>query len=400
MTTAPNRLRLRPNTPDASVTPLELFFDLVFVFALTRVTAYMADHLTWHGFVQGLLIIGLLWWSWVCYAWLGNLVTADEGVCRLGLFAGMGAMLVLALTIPEAYEDLPGGLYGPAVIAVCYFAFRAVHLVLFWFAVREDPEVRAQTLRFIPSMVVATVLLLVAAQLDGVPQTLLWAAALLADYGGTLLSGSSWRLRSVSHFTERHGLILIVALGESIVAIGVGIAALPISVPVVAAALLGLTLSAGLWWAYFDVTARAAEQALASVPAERRAKVARDAYTYLHLPMVTGIVLTALGLKKTLEYVGDTEHHHLSDALHGIGLYALYGGVALYVLGHVLFKMDVMREVNRIRVVTVVVTVVLVPLAEHVPALMALAFITLLVAAMLVAETWTHRDRREAIRHG
>lgn len=400
MTTAPVRLRLRPNAPDATVMPIELFFDLVFVFALTRVTAYMADHLTLHGFVQGLLIIGLLWWSWICYAWLGNVVCADEGACRPGLFAGMGTMLVAALTIPEAYEDLPGGLYGPIVIAVCYFVFRAVHLLLFWFAVRDDPEVRAQTLRFMPGMLVATSLLLVASQLDGVAQTLLWAAALLADYGGTLVSGSAWRLQSVSHFSERHGLILIIALGESIVAIGVGIAELPISLPIVAAAILGLTLSAGLWWAYFDVTARAAEHALADVPPQRRPKVARDAYTYLHLPMVTGVVLIALGLKKTLEYVGDTEKHDLSDALHGIGLYALYGGVALYLIGHILFKLDILRELNKVRVVAAVLCLALIPVAEHVPALASLTVITALVVGTLVVEALTHREMREQVRHG
>ncbi|MPZ96510.1 MAG: low temperature requirement protein A [Propionibacteriales bacterium] len=384
----------------ASVTPLELFFDLVFVFALTQVTALMAADLTAHGVVRGVLILGLLWWAWVGYAWLCNVVRADEGALRVVLIVAMGAMFVLALTIPEAFEDFPGGLPGPVVVALCYFAFRLTHLVLFWIISRDDPGLRRQVMRFAPSVAGGTVILLVASQFTGTVQTALWGLALLADYGGTFLGGSEgWRLRSASHFAERHGLILIVALGESIVAIGVGVADLPISWPIVVASFVGLALIASLWWTYFDVSALHGEHRLSQEPAATRPGLARDAYSYLHFPLVAGVVLTSLGLKKVLEYVGDTEHHDLSDALTGVGLYALYGGVVLYLLGHVAFKWRIARQVIPARLVTAVALLVLTPVASRVPALAALGLVTAATVAVVVFETVRYAEHRQRVRH-
>ena len=258
------RLRMEPAAEDASVTPIELFFDLVFVFALTQVTSLMAADLGDQGVLRGLLILALLWWSWVGYAWFCNVVRVDEGPVRLVLLLAMAAMFVLALAIPEAFDDRPGGLQGPIVVALCYFVFRLMHLVLFWVISRDDPGLRRQLVKFTPSMLGGTVLLLVASQFTGTTQTVFWGLALLADYGGTLLAGSEgWRLRSASHFAERHGLIVIVALGESIVAIGVGVGALPISWPIVGASGVGLSLCAALWWTYFDISALQGEHALA-----------------------------------------------------------------------------------------------------------------------------------------
>jgi low temperature requirement protein LtrA len=394
------RLHMDTMSEDASVTPLELFFDLVFVFGLTQVTALMADDLTGQGILRGLLVLGLLWWSWVGYSWLGNVVRADEGAARLAMLAAMAAMFVLALTIPEAFNDLPGGLPGPVVVGVCYFGFRALHLTLFWIIARDDERLRRQLVRFAPSMIGGTALLLVASALEGPAQTAMWGAALLADYGGTLLGGSSgWQFRSARHFAERHGLILIVALGESIVAIGVGIAQLPISWPVVAAAVLGLSLSAGLWWVYFDVTSLMAERALGGLPYPDRVRLARDAYTYLHLPLITGVVLVALGLEQVLEYVGDAEHHDLADPLTGIGLYALYGGAALYLLAHVAFKLRATHVLTLHRLVVAVAVVALVPLAAQLPALAALLVLTAVSVGLVAFETMRFAEDRERIRH-
>jgi len=221
MSTARVGLRMEAAPSDSRVTPLELFFDLVFVFALTQVTAFMAQDLTGRGVVRGVLILGLLWWSWTGYAWLSNVVRADAGLARIALLLAMVAMFVLALAIPEAFDDLNGGLPGPVVVAVCYFLFRLMHLVLFWAISGDDAGLRRQLIRFAPSMIGGTALLVAASQYTGTIQTVLWALALLADYGGIYLGGSrGWRLRSPGHFTERHGLIPIVALGESIVASG------------------------------------------------------------------------------------------------------------------------------------------------------------------------------------
>jgi low temperature requirement protein LtrA len=399
MSMARRRLHIDTASEDASVTPLELFFDLVFVFGLTQVTALMADDLTPRGILRGLLVLGLLWWSWVGYAWLGNVVRADEGAIRIAMLAAMAAMFVLALAIPEAFDDLPGGLPGPVVVGLCYFAFRALHLALFWIIGKDDQGLRRQLVRFAPSMIAGTALLLVASTLEGGAQTAMWGAALLADYGGTLLGGASgWRFRSARHFAERHGLILIVALGESIVAIGLGITGLPLSWPIVAAAVLGLALAAALWWAYFDVTSLMAERVLGGLPDVDRVRLARDGYSYLHMPLITGVVLVALGLKKVLEYVGDAQRHDLADPLTGLGLYALYGGVALYLLAHVAFKLRAMRVLTRHRLVVAVALVALVPLAAQLPALAALLVLTAVAVGLVAFEAMRFAEDRERIR--
>jgi low temperature requirement protein LtrA len=394
-------IRMEQTSEDQRVTTLELFFDLVFVFALTQITALMAHDLTWHGVVRGLLLIGLLWWSWIGYAWLTNLVRADEGVIRLVMLLAMGVMFVLALTIPEAFDDLPGGLNGPVVIAVCYFAFRAVHLMLMWIIARQDPGLRRQLLKFTPSMLGGTVLLLVASQFEGTTQTLLWAAALAFDYGGTFIGGATgWRLRSAAHFSERFGLILIIALGESIVAIGVGVAALPISWAIVGATALGLTVSAGLWWIYFDVTAIHAEHAFATAEPLRQVRLGRDAYTYLHFPMMAGVVMLALGLKKVLEYVGDTEHHDLSDPLKGVPIYALYLGVTAYLVGHVGFKWVMVHEFSTPRLVAAIATVAALPLVTTLPAIVELGILAGILVALIGYEVIRYAAQRDEVRHG
>lgn len=401
MTEERQRRRLQPVTENQGATTLELFFDLVFVFALTQVTAFMAHDLSGTGVLRGILMLGLLWWSWVGYAWLGNVVRADEGPVRLLMLAAMVAMFVAAVTIPEAFVDLAGGLPGPVVIAICYFLFRLMHLLMFWVISRDDPGLRNQVHRFTPSVLGGTLLLLVASQLEGGAQTLFWTLALLADYGGTFLGGArGWRLRSAGHFAERHGLILIVALGESIVAIGVGVGALPITWPIVLAAVVGLCLVMSLWWAYFDISALQGEHALANEPEQTRPRLARDAYSFLHFPIVGSVVLIALGIEQTLKYVADVENHELSDPVSRIGLYALYGGVVAYLLGHVAFKWCVVHQLHTNRVVVAALFLVLIPVGVQVPALAALAIVAFLMMGMIGFETVAHAEHRERIRHG
>ncbi|TCO35387.1 low temperature requirement protein LtrA [Kribbella steppae] len=394
-------IRAEQTSEDQTVTPLELFFDLVFVFALTQITALMAHDLSWHGVLRGVLLTGLLWWSWIGFSWLCNLVKADEGSVRGVLLLAMAAMFMIALAIPEAFHDLPGGLSGPVVIACAYFAFRTLHLVLFWLIADGDAVLRRTLIRFAPSMLGATALLLIASQHHGSTQTMLWAAALLVDYGGTyLIDARGWRFRSAAHFAERHALIVIIALGESIVAIGVGVTDLPISWPIIIASLLGLGVSAALWWIYFDATVHYGEHALAAEPAETRAKLARDAYTFWHFPMMVGVVLLALGLKKVLEYVGDTEHHHLDDPLKGVGLFALFGGVAVYLLGHVGFKWRTMHKVGVSRLITAALALIAVPLVAKVPALGQLGVLAALLAGLVAFESVRFAQERDQLKHG
>ena len=390
---------IRQEEEHATVRPLELFFDLVFVFALTQVTAFMADELSWHGIFRGVLVIMLLWWAWTGYAWLANVASAEERPIKLAILAGMAAMFVLALCIPEAFDDLPGGLRGPVVLAVCYLIFRVMHFVMFLIISREDAGLRSQVFRFAPSVVISSVVLLVAAQFDGWLQTGLWVLALVADYVGTVLAGfSGWRVPSPGHFSERHGLIIIVALGESIVAIGVGVAKEPITWVIIAASILGLMLSSALWWTYFDVSALLGERALATEPIETRARLARNAYSLGHLPLVTGIVMVALGLKEVLLYVSDSSHHTLSDPLPNVALAALVGGVALYLLGHVEFKWLTVHTISVVRLVAAGVLLLVIPLIAGRPALVELAVVAIVVTAAVVIESVIFAESRRKIR--
>jgi low temperature requirement protein LtrA len=390
---------MRQDPEQAKVTPLELYFDLVFVFALTQVTAFMADELNWLGILRGVLVLMLLWWAWTAYAWLANVASAEERPIKLAILAGMAAMFVLALCIPEAFDDLPGGLSGPVVLAVCYLLFRAMHLVMYLIISRDDAGFRRQVLRFALSVAASSVLLLVASQFQGWQQTGLWMLALLADYVGTALGGfRGWRLPSAGHFSERHGLIIIMALGESIVAIGVGVAKEPITWVIIAGSVLGLLLASAMWWAYFDVSALLGEHALATEPPETRARLARNAYSYAHLPLVLGIVLVAFGLKEVLLYVSDSSHHSLTDPLPTVALAALVGGVVTYLLGHVIFKWLTVHTVSVVRLAAAGVLLLAIPLIAGLPALLQLAIVACIVVCAVLIESLVFAESRRKIR--
>jgi low temperature requirement protein LtrA len=395
--------RLLPVQEEARVTPIELFFDLVFVFSLTQVTALMSSpDLSVHGIVRGLLVLSLLWWCWVGYAWLGNVVQAEEGLGRVAMFGAMAAMFVMAVTVPEAFDDIPGGLDGPVVIAIAYLAVRFLHLAMLWMtaSTEHDRGLRTQLLKFGPVVIASTIGLLVASQLEGTAQTVAWAIVIVVDYVGTILGGASgWRLRSASHFAERHGLIVIVALGESIVAIGVGIAAVPISWPIIVGAVLGLAVAGCIWWAYFDVVSIVAERVLRRLQGEERARLARDAYSYLHLPMITGIVLVALGIEQVLHHVDVSTGGNRTDPLELLELTVLYGGAALFLLGHVAFKRRTWGVLTVRRLVVAIVLAALIPLAAELPALGSLALLAAVLVAMIASEAVRYAEVREQIRH-
>jgi low temperature requirement protein LtrA len=390
---------MRQDLDQASVTPLELFFDLVFVFALTQVTAFMADELSWQGILRGVLVLMLLWWAWTGYAWLANVASAEERPIKLAILTGMAAMFVLALCIPEAFDDLPGGLQGPVVLAVCYLMFRAMHLVMFFILSREDSGLRKQVLRFALSVIASSAVLLMASQFEGRVQTGLWILALLADYVGTALGGfRGWRLPAPGHFSERHGLIVIVALGESIVAIGLGVAKEPISWVIIAASVLGLLLSSALWWAYFDVSALLGEHALATEPPATRARLARNAYSFAHMPLVLGIVLGAFGLKEVLAYVSDSTHHKLTDPLPTVALAALVGGAVIYLLAHVIFKWLTVHTWSVVRLAAAGALLLAIPLIIELPALAQLGVVAFLVTGAVLIESVVFAESRRKIR--
>ncbi|HEY1356689.1 MAG TPA: low temperature requirement protein A [Thermoleophilaceae bacterium] len=370
---------------DERVMPLELFFDLVFVLALTQCTALMSHQPTWEGLVKGLLVLGVLWWAWVGYAWLTSVVDPEEGGVRLAIIAAMAAMLVAALCVPKVFES------SAALFAGAYGVVRTGQIVLFLLGARDDPKLRSSILGLAVSTAIGVGLLATAAFTDGIVQGGLWALALLLDMAGPYFFGSEgWKLVP-GHFAERHGLIVIIALGESIVAIGVG-AEVGLDAGVVTASVLGVFVAAALWWLYFDVVALVAERRLthAKVGKEQN-EVARDSFSYLHFPMVAGIVLLALGLKKTLADV--------DDPLELVPAVAMLGGTAIYLLAHVAFRWRNVHRFSSARLLCAGVCVALIPAAVELPPLLTLTILVAVLGVLIAYEQVRFAELRDRLRH-
>src|SRR5437588_2902949 len=367
------------------VTPLELFFDLVFVLAITQCTQLMSNHPTWGGRAKGLLVLGILWWSWVGYAWLTSVVDPEEGAVRGVMFAAMAGLLVAALCVPKAFGHL--GL----TFALAYAVVRAAHIGLFVLASRDEPQLRRSVVGLAASTAVGVGILVGASFLHGAAQVGLWGLALALDMAGPYFFGAEgWKLMP-AHFAERHGLIVIIALGESIVAIGVGSRS-EIGAGVVSAAVLGVVVTAALWWVYFDVTAIVAGRRLARAHEGReRNEIARDSYSYLHFPMVAGIAMLAVGLKRTLIDVG--------APLKVVPASALLGGAAVYLLAHVAFRLRNIHTLSVRRLVCAGILLALVPAGAALPALPTLGLLAGVPVALLAYEAIRYAEARERVRH-
>jgi low temperature requirement protein LtrA len=385
--TATQRRRLSAALREGErVTPLELFFDLVFVLAITQCTQLISDDPSWSGLVQGLLVLGVLWWSWVGYAWLTSVVDPEEDAVRIVVFGAMAAILVAALCIPEAFGDR--GL----TFALAYGVVRVAHIGLFMLASRDDPRLRRSVVGLAGSTALGVALLATASFLDGAEQGALWALALALDMAGPYFFGAEgWKLVP-GHFAERHGLIVIIALGESIVAVGIGVGG-GLTFGQGVAAVLGVGLAAALWWLYFDVVALVAGRRLERAPAGRvQNEMARDSYSYLHFPMVAGIVLVALGLKKVLGHVG--------DPLDVVPAFALLGGLASYLLAHVAFRYRHIHTLNRQRILLAAVFLALWPVALEISGLATVVIASTLAWALIAYETHLYGEGRARVRHG
>jgi low temperature requirement protein LtrA len=354
------------------VTSLELFFDLVFVLALTQCTALMAYDQSWSGLAQGLLVLGVLWWAWVGYAWLTSVIDPEEGAVRLVMFVAMAAMLIVSLSVQKAFGDLA------LAFAFGIGVYRTAHIVLFWLAGADDRDLRRSVTGLAASTAVAVGILALASLFDGLAQGALWGLAIFLDMAGPYFFGADgWKLVP-GHFAERHGLILIIALGESIVAIGVG-ASGALDLGIGAAAVLGIFLAAALWWTYFDVVALISARRLGEAEIGRvQNELARDSYSYIHLLMVAGIVLIALGMKVTIG--------HYDERLHEVPAFALLGGLAIYLIGLVAFRYRHVQTLNRHRLGLAIVLLFLVPVATAIPALLTVAIAVVLIWAMIAYE--------------
>jgi len=367
------------------VTPRELFFDLVFVFAFTQVATLLADDPTFAGIGRGVLVLAALWWAWAAYAWLTNIVDPEEGVVGAALLVALIAMFVAALVVPGVFGD-EGVLFGAAFLVIC-----AMHVALYALAGRGNRELLGAVLRLASWTLLCATLILVAGFVDGA-RTVLWIAALVCAYFGAALSGSTgWQVHP-SHLAERYGLVLIIALGEAFIAIGIGATGIGIGLGEVVAAILGLLIATSFWLAYFDFFAIRGEQLLGDAQGPERIAFARDAYTYLHFPMIVGIVLFAFAMKNIVAHVG--------DELDAVVAFALCGGSALYLLTYSAIRIRVVRrwQVSRGRFVAALLLLLLLPLATMIPALAALALVTAVWVALHMYELVRWREARAEAR--
>ena len=359
-----------PKTPTtAHVSTLELFFDLVFVFTITQVTERVLAAHSWTDYSRALLIFAVTWWMYGGYAWLTNNVGTNGTVPRLLLLGGMVGFLMMALSVPHAFER-DGVAFGLGYLLVV-----GLHAALFTRAPGGSVRAVASIALFNS---VAALLVLAAALAPAGWKLSLWAlAALVLVVSSVLRSGHNITV-SPSHFAERHGLVIIVALGESIVSIGVGVGDEPVLGALVVAAVLGLMLTAGLWWSYFDRDSAGAEGALSHLAGERRAAVAVNAYLYAHLVMLFGIVLVAAGVHGVIV--------HLHEAVSPPTAWWLGVGSALYLVGDALFRRSTGIGRGRSRLLTALIALGSVGLGLWLGGLIQLAALAALLAGMLVVE--------------
>ncbi|SCF09237.1 low temperature requirement protein A [Micromonospora saelicesensis] len=387
-------LRSRPVLVEEAhrATTFEIFFDLVLVFALTRLIGFMAESLGPLTLYQGLLLLLWFWYAWSCYAWLANQVRADNGPVLAGMLAAMAAIFVAALVIPEAWQRHDGALSPPLTLAIAYIVVRGLHLGLMTYASSDNPQYRRQTLRFAVSTTIAWVPLLVGAVLGGTGQTVLWTVAFLVDYGGGRIAtaASFGEVRSGAHFAERHGLVLIIVLGESLLSAGEGAGLAVIAWPVLLAAVFGFVATVCLWWLYFVGVAPAAAQVLtaASPRSRRRQQLASDAYTLAHLPLVAGVVYFALGIHLILASLADQPRDPAGEPMGWPAMVVLYGGAALYLVGRLLFlRLTIGGSPGQL--VAIGVVLLLLPVARILPALVALGLLAAFLTAVVLYQRLT-----------
>jgi low temperature requirement protein LtrA len=366
------------------VTPLELFFDLVFVFGLTQVTTVLSNNPTWSGLAHGLLVLCALWWAWASYAWLTNVTDTNDSLIWGTMLVAMAAMFVAALAVPTAFTT-----HG-VVFGVSFLIVAATHPALYALAARGDRDLLGAIARVAPWSIAGAALVTAAGFVDESVRPVFWVAALVVGLAGPLLIGvSGWRVHP-AHFVERHGLIVIIAIGESLVAIGFGARETRLTLGVIFAAVLGFVVVASFWLAYFDFFTIRAERILADRSGGRRTALARDAFTYLHLPMVSGIVLFAFAMKTTLAHIG--------DELPTVPAVSLCVGPALYLLAFAGVRLRVTGQARGGRLVAGAACAALVPVALVVPALGALALVAAVWIGLHAYELIWWREARAETR--
>jgi low temperature requirement protein LtrA len=371
---------MRPRAAGAQrVTNMELFFDLVYVFAITQLARYLGEDLNWHGALRTLVLLFAVWWAWIYTAWVTNWLHPDARVVRIVLIGVMLASLIVSVTIPEAFGER--GL----VFAVTYVIMQLGRTLFMVFAVRGDAGLRRNFVRIAAWLVVSGAGWLAGAFLEGSSRDLLWLFAVLVDLAGPF-SGfytpglgrsttADWTI-SGDHLAERCQLFVIIALGESIVDTGASMSTVSFTAPTVTAFVLAFLGTVALWWIYFDRGAEDSSRAIAM--SDDPGRLGRSAYTYFHLPMVAGIILTAVADEKVIAH--PTGHGSL-----GVTAVTL-GGPALFLAGHLLFKWVVFGRLSVPRLVAIVVLAALIPLGAVVSPLLLGVVALVVVIGVAVAD--------------
>jgi low temperature requirement protein LtrA len=362
------------------VTSFEVFFDLVFVFAIIRVTTFTTHPLSPESMAEGILLVLLLWSSWSAYAWVGNQARADTGLVRAGLTVAMAAIFVAALVMPAAWDGT-APVDPPLVLAVAFAVARVIYLLLYLRATTGDRHMRSQLLLDAVPQSLALIAIIGGAVVGGSTQAAAWAAAFAVDFstGRGSPGVRGYRLRSPRHFAERHSLVMIIALGETLIAVGEGAGTAIAHWLVLVAAILGLAVVVCMWWLYAACTATA-QGALERADPARRVRMAREAYTLAHLLLIIGALYLAAGVKEVITHVSAGSSVHAS--LGWLAATCLYGGVALYLVGRVAFVRLAAGPVVVAPLVAAGLAVLLLPAGANLPAMAALGLLAALVAAI------------------
>ena len=365
-------------------TPVELLWDLVFVFAITEVTTLFAHQTGWARLGEAMLVLALVWWAWSAFVWAANAQEEQSRMLRACLLAGTALIFIVGLAVPHAFGR------NSLLFALAYASVRFLHLGVYADASRRGNAGRAAILGFAITVVLGMVLLVVGALTHGWARVVLWLAALAIDY-----AGPAWltreRLRglqqvAVAHFAERYGAFVIICIGESIVSVGVVVSEHPLTPGLVISATLPLLTAVAMWWTYFDRTADRAQERLRV----HRDPVlaAADGYSYMHLIIVAGIVLFAGGVKLVV-------HHSASAPMADAGRLAMCGGAALYLVGLAAFRLRILGEHSLGRLFVAVALVVLYAAGAGLPAWTIGAGIAGLMAGLCGGEVVAHARERE-----
>jgi low temperature requirement protein LtrA len=352
------------------VTTLELFFDLVFVFTLTQLTTVLFEAPNGRGLLRVIVMLGVIWWMYGGYAWMTNAVNTNTTARRLVLLLAMGAYFVLALSIPGAFAGT-GLAFG-----IAYLLVVVLHSALFTQATVAS-AVRA-ILTLAPFNLFAALVVVTGGALGGTAQYVLWGAAGLFEWSTPLFRSASGFLIAPAHFVERHGLVVLIAIGESIVAIGFGASQLPVDGSLVAVAAAGLGLSACLWWLYFGGDDERAEHALGALPQFERAQASVRAFGYWHLPMLLGIVAIAAVSREATA--------HPFSSLTWARAAILGGGVAAYLAGDAAFRAELRIGRGRWRAAGAVLALVVIPSGVWVSPFAETAVLVAVLLAVILAE--------------